>query len=90
MMVDVHLYDGIVFRCKSRGQMIALLKRDPQLLDEHGPISTWVRWHPESEWEPARACYFRKASIRLVVMVPPAERQAFEAQWPVKPQEPAA
>lgn len=78
MMVDVHLCDGrTTFRFMSRGKAVHLFKRDPAELGEEDSVRVWVRWHPQSDWEPTRLQYVRRHSVSFVVQVDPAERAAF-------------
>lgn len=83
-MIDVAMADGrTVFRFRTRGQFIALIKRKPEAIDEERHVHGWARWQREDEtFEATTLSYLRQNSVAYIRVLDRAERDAFEQEFP--------
>jgi hypothetical protein len=78
MMIDVHLADGrTVMRFASRGQMIALIKRDPAQIDETAAERCWVDRGQGEGFKRARVQYLRKFQIGWIDQLDRLDAETF-------------
>jgi hypothetical protein len=78
MMIDVSLADGhTVLRFASRGQMIALIKRDPEQIDGLAAERCWIDHGQGEGFKPARVQYLRKFQIGLVTQLDREDADVF-------------
>ena len=78
MMIDVALSDGrTTLRFASRGQMIALIKRDPEQIDALAAERCWIDHGQGEGFKPARVQYLRKFQIGLVTQLDRDDADAF-------------
>lgn len=81
MMIDVALSDGrITLRFASRGQMIALIKRDPEMIDGLAAERCWIDHGQGEGFKPARVQYLRKYQIGLITQPEREDADAFLEQ----------
>jgi hypothetical protein len=84
-MVDAHLTDGrTTFRVMSRGTLIKLFKQADlsDALDEAKAERVWVRWHPQSDWEPIKLFSAKRHSVAFTRLIERAEKQEFLDERP--------
>lgn len=81
MMIDVALADGrTTLRFTSRGQLIALIKRDPELIDGLAAERCWIDRGQGEGFKPARVQYLRKFQIALITQLDREDADAFLAE----------
>lgn len=79
-MIDVFLKDGqTVFRLQRRVQLVQLVKRDAEFLEDDGPIPAYALWqrNESQEWEPANLMFLHRGSIAFVRKVEREDAEIF-------------
>lgn len=78
MMVDVHIKDGqTILRLTARGQVVTLIRRSAEKLEEERAIRCWIDRGRGDGFENGRVQYLSRSAIAWVEQILPPDRNEF-------------